>query len=149
MGKRNVNQSETEIGGTWVDEYDVGCYSSGKETRPKGKWFSRLATLGVPSIVSLEFRWLLLVIFRNFAPFHSCSPSTWRHASFGKIRASGLTGTMIHVQAACMPVKRRRRIAAFVALHTDIRATYAASLLSFGFFLVLRETLSSWPRSRL
>lgn len=60
VSKRNVNQSETEIGGTWVDEYDVGCcYSSGKETRPKGKWFSRLATLGVPSIVSLEFRWLL------------------------------------------------------------------------------------------
>lgn len=84
-----------------------------------------------------------MVIFRNFAPFHSCSPSTWRHASFGKIRASGLTGTMIHVQAACMSVKRRRRIAAFVALHTDIRAMYAASLLSFGFFLVLRETLSS------
>ena len=80
------------------------------------------------------------VIFRNFAPFRSCSSTTWRRANFGEIRAtSGSRGN--HV-CACVPAKRE--IAAFVALHTNIRATYATHL-SFGFFLVLRETLSAWP----
>ena len=35
------------------------------------------------------------VIFRNFAPFRSCSSTTWRRANFGKIRASGSRGNRV------------------------------------------------------
>ena len=132
-----------KIGDTWVNErIKCDCHSSGNETRGQSGGveeaivcvFSWVATLGVPSIVT--FRWLLrlfLEISRLFAVAHRRPGGAPISARFVRLA---------HVETACVPAKRE--IAAFVALHTNIRATYATRL-SFGFFLVLREALSAWP----
>ena len=135
----NLKRGETENRwGTCVAVVvrSSGCYSEeGKKKERCGagkKWF-RADADGLGSL--LPSVRCLLVIFRSFAPFRSCPPTTWRPASPGKIRASGRVA-MKHVEAALRPADCIRCL-------TRTRDVHAARLVSL---LPRSSALSAWPR---